>query len=200
MSAPNAWAGSPPDLLTDAEVARLDQVEPFAVVIEPIGKNSTADHLADACAELSEAIVDLPVIEFEPRALLQQELTGGQQAPLSVAIRSLRTLDPSDAGKPQKATEVAGELAILGRDIDRLCRRISAGMLDEQDIPLLRSIYREGAKTILRYEQLLTKPASGNTRVVDLVAKIIAGTSTAAVPEAFGVVPPLGGRPASQNR
>lgn len=165
------------DFLSPAEAARLERVEPFLVIVEPIEAEATARNLFEACHEVSRFAAKLPEVtvpsEEQGRVSLRNEVLGPPgQRELAEAIERLRTVDKDDARK--QAEDVARKLAIVGRDIDGLCKKIVAGKLEDPDVELLRGIYRERAKTVLRYQQLLSKVVEVGTIVADLVQALVA--------------------------
>jgi hypothetical protein len=152
-----ALAGAPDGILSDREIERLERVEAFEVIVEPIDNNPTARNVAEACFSLPE-IPKVPD-EREPSASLQDDA-------LARAIDDLRISPPADLRKT--AEDVAVMLAFVGHDIDRLCKKIAAGALDDEDVVLLRAIFREDAETLLRYTNLLEKPS-----VIELMEKLL---------------------------
>jgi hypothetical protein len=159
--------------LTAVEVERLATVEPFEVVLEPIQANETAYHLASACRDLAREIGKIPKPTASSDTALmtwRAEVISGEPALLSAAIQALRAAD-TDAARAM-APNVATMLAIVAHDIDELCRRISSGSSTDEDIRFLRVLHGERARTLLRYQQLLTR-AVKLVHVADLVAALM---------------------------
>jgi hypothetical protein len=161
-----ALAGSPDGMLSEQEVARIERVESFEIIVAPIENDATAKNLAEACFGLPE----LPNVPGEREASLPDELAGGSTATLARALDALRipATQQSPVDARIAAENVARMLASVGHDIDRLCKKVAAGALDDDDIALLRTIYREDGATLLRYANLLEKPS-----VVELVDKLL---------------------------
>jgi hypothetical protein len=165
---------SDPGFLSDTEVPRIEQVERFEVLVEPLEENPTAQHLSEACRGLSEELVKLQITSDGSAngSSVLVEAKGGTPGALVDAIHELRLTVGSGSPSVAQVKTVAELLVNVGWDIDQLCTKISTGTLQEPDIAVLRSVFREHAETILRYEQLLTKTVADKTTVAKLAVEL----------------------------
>lgn len=166
--------------LSPKEVARLADVERFEVLVEPIEANSTSQDLAKSCLGLSEEFAKLSITKKGPSGSSLVEVQGGRPDGLIDAIAALRgVVERGAAPSTEQVEAVAGQLVAVGSDIERLCMRVFTSRLEDPDIVLLRKIYAENAKTILRYEQLLTKQVD-RTTVAKLAVDLTTDSATKA--------------------
>lgn len=166
--------------LSPEEVARLADVERFEVLVEPIEANSTSQDLAKSCLGLSEEFAKLSITNKGPSGSSLVEVQGGGPDGLIDAIAALRgVVESGEAPSTAQVEAVAGQLVAVGSDIERLCMRVFTSRLEDPDIVLLRKIYAENAKTILRYEQLLTKQVD-RTTVAKLAVDLTTDSATKA--------------------
>jgi hypothetical protein len=163
------------EFLSIAEVERIEQVERFEVLVDPLEENPTAKHLFEACHGLSEEFIKLQMTSAagtsHSSALVNVE--GDVQGGLIDAIDALRLTAESGTPSIAQIKSVAELLVDVGRDINHLCTQISTGKLQDSDLELLRAIFGERAETVLRFEQLLTKTVDKTT-----VAKLAVELST----------------------
>jgi hypothetical protein len=70
--------------LSVAEVDRLQTVQAFDVIIDPIVDDSAAKSFADACAEIGPLVAEIPEqSDFDGTAILKGEVAGGDAATLT---------------------------------------------------------------------------------------------------------------------
>jgi hypothetical protein len=169
---PNRDRDSDQNLLSDTEVERIEQVERFEVLVEPIKENPTAQSLSEACRGLSDEFTKLQIINGGVPGRTSALVGGGQHDGLVGAIAALRRAVENGPPGTAEVKAVAEQLVDVGSDIDQLCTQISTGMLQEDDITLLRAIFSEDAETVLQYEQLLTKIVGDKATVAKLAVEL----------------------------
>lgn len=173
------------DLLSDQEVERIDAVERFEVLVEPIQENPTAQSLFESCRGLSEELNKLQITsdgaQSSPSLVdVEGDAANGKDGLVDAIVALRRAVESGTVG-PTHVETVAKLLLDAGRGIDRLCTKVSTNMLQEADIVLLRQIFGEDAKTILRYEQLLTKTVGDKTTVAKLALDLSVDPAKAAI-------------------
>jgi hypothetical protein len=110
--------------------ARIEQVEPFVVVAEPVAKDSFASQLGTMCARYQGWSYG----EAESAAEIQAMSEG---EPLAGRVASL-----ASTGTTEEILALAKELAGAIEGLEQICDRVRAGAVMPDDLTFLRGVYR----------------------------------------------------------